>query len=209
MPIWRPGRARGDSKDDSARFAVGSRRSHCPFLIRGIPCHRQSALSLISSISGKRLTQARWARKSTGETPLAVRMRSDSVYKFRPGGILINFLPNSRASNVLFSTFPCPGCFGKFFEPHRLVHFQTAVFLALAVERLHRDLCFLAGLWGGFSVRDADFNLSQHRHHLLWRVPLDGYNLLFLKVNSLSFHLVQISPVRSNFYSLFHSPSGM
>jgi hypothetical protein len=27
-------------------------------------------------------------------------MRSDSVYKFRPGGILINFLPKSRATDV-------------------------------------------------------------------------------------------------------------
>jgi hypothetical protein len=29
---------------------------------------------------------------------------------------------------------------------------------------LSDDLGFLAGLWGGFSVRDADFNLPQHRH---------------------------------------------
>jgi len=32
---------------------------------------------------------------------------------------------------------------------------------------------------------------------LLWLVPLDGHDLLFLQVDSLSFHLVQISPVRS------------
>ena len=50
-------------------------------------------------IPGQRLTQARCAHKTTGETPLAARMRSDSVYKFRPGGILINVLPNNRASN--------------------------------------------------------------------------------------------------------------
>ncbi len=65
--------------------------------------------------------------------------------------------------------------------------------------RLHGDLGFLAGLWGGFFVRDADFNLPQHRHDLLWLVPLDGHDLLFLQVDSLSFHLVQISPVRSGY----------
>jgi hypothetical protein len=32
---------------------------------------------------------------------------------------------------------------------------------------------------------------------LLWLVPLDWHDLLFLQVDSLSFHLVQISPVRS------------
>jgi hypothetical protein len=32
---------------------------------------------------------------------------------------------------------------------------------------------------------------------LLWFVPLDGHDLLFLQVDSLSFHLVQISPVTS------------
>jgi hypothetical protein len=47
------------------------------------------------------------------------------------------------------------------------------------------------GLWGGFSVRDADFNLPQHRHDLLWLVPLDWHDPLFLQVDSLSFHLVQ------------------
>jgi hypothetical protein len=52
-------------------------------------------------------------------------------------------------------------------------------------------------LWGGFSVRDADFNLPQHRHDLLWLVPLDWHDPLFLQVDSLSFHLVQISPVTS------------
>ncbi len=53
--------------------------------------------------------------------------------------------------------------------------------------RLHGDLGFLAGLWGGFFVRDADFNLPQHRHDLLWLVPLDGHDLLFLQVDFLSF----------------------
>jgi hypothetical protein len=55
----------------------------------------------------------------------------------------------------------------------------------------------LAGLWGGFSVRDADFNLPQHRHDLLWFVPLHGHDPLFLQVDSLSFHLVQKWPVTS------------
>jgi len=32
---------------------------------------------------------------------------------------------------------------------------------------------------------------------LLWFVPLDGHDPCFLQVDSLSFHLVQISPVRS------------
>jgi hypothetical protein len=40
------------------------------------------------------------------------------------------------------------------------VPLQSAVFLPPAVERLHRDLGFLAGLWGGFSVGDADFDRS-------------------------------------------------
>jgi hypothetical protein len=59
------------------------------------------------------------------------------------------------------------------------------------------DLGFLAGLWGGFSVRDADLNLPQHRHDLLWFVPLDRHGQLSLQVDSLSFHLVQKSPVTS------------
>jgi hypothetical protein len=33
---------------------------------------------------------------------------------------------------------------------------------------------------------------------LLWLVPLDWHDPLFLQVDSLSFHLVQISPVRSS-----------
>jgi hypothetical protein len=52
-------------------------------------------------------------------------------------------------------------------------------------------------MWGGFSIRDADFNLPQHRYDLLWFVPLDGHDPLFLQVDSLSFHLVQKSPVTS------------
>jgi DNA-binding NarL/FixJ family response regulator len=47
------------------------------------------------------------------------------------------------------------------------------------------------------SVRDTDFNLPQHRYDLLWLVPLDGHDPLFLQVDSLSFHLVQKSPVTS------------
>jgi hypothetical protein len=35
------------------------------------------------------------------------------------------------------------------------------------------------------------------RHDLLWLVPLDWHDPLFLQVDSLSFHLVQISPARS------------
>src|SRR5208337_4338103 len=78
-----------------------------------------------------------------------------------------------------------------------LVHLQAAVFLPPAVKRLDGDRGFFAGLWGGFSVRDADFNLPQHRHDLLWFVPLHGHDPLFLQVDSLSFHLVQTWPVRS------------
>ena len=62
-----------------------------------------------------------------------------------------------------------------------MVELQTAVFLPPAIERLHRDLCFLARLWRGFSVGDADFNLTQHRHDLLWLVPLDWHDLLSSK----------------------------
>src|SRR3974390_1735194 len=90
-----------------------------------------------------------------------------------------------------------PVFFFQFFEPLRLLHFQTAVFVAPAVERLHCDGRLFAGLWGGLSVGDADFNLPQHRHDLLWLVPLDGHDPLFLQVDSLSFHLVQTLPVRS------------
>ena len=87
--------------------------------------------------------------------------------------------------------------FLQFLHPLCLVHLQTAVFLPPAVERLDGDLGFFAGLGGGFSVCDADFNLPQHRHDLLWLVPLDRHVPLFLQVDSLSFHLVQILPVRS------------
>src|SRR5450755_4306025 len=38
---------------------------------------------------------------------------------------------------------------------------------------------------------------AQHRHDLLWLVPLDWHDPLFLQVDSLSFHLVQILPVTS------------
>src|SRR5713226_1447368 len=85
----------------------------------------------------------------------------------------------------------------QFLQSLRLVHLQPAVLLPPAVERLHCDLRFLAGLWGGFSVRDAYFDLPQHRHDLLCFVPLDRHDQLFLQVDSLSFHLVQKSPVTS------------
>ena len=42
--------------------------------------------------------------------------------------------------------------FFQFFQPLRLVHLQPAVFLAPAVEGLHREGGFLASLWGGLSV---------------------------------------------------------
>jgi len=41
---------------------------------------------------------------------------------------------------------------------------------------------------------------------LLWLVPLDWHNPLFLQVDSLSFHLVQILPVTSRQYVLVLSP---
>src|SRR5208337_2506328 len=87
--------------------------------------------------------------------------------------------------------------FLQFLQSLGLVHLQAAVFLPPAVKRLDGDRGFFAGLWGGFSVRDADFNLPQHRHDLLWFVPLHGHDPLFLQVDSLSFHLVQTWPVRS------------
>ena len=65
----------------------------------------------------------------------------------------------------------------QFLQSLRLVHLQPAVLLSPAVERLHCDLGFFAGLWGGFSVRDAYFDLPQHRHDLLWFVPLDRHGV--------------------------------
>jgi len=51
---------------------------------------------------------------------------------------------------------------------------------------------------GMFSARDLETHgVPQHRHDLLWLVPLDRHLPLFLQVDSLSFHLVQILPVRS------------
>jgi hypothetical protein len=75
---------------------------------------------------------------------------------------------------------------------------STVWLITGAVERLDGDLGFLAGLWGGLSVRDADFDLPQHRYDLLWLVPLDWHDQLFLQVDSLSFHLVQLLPVTSD-----------
>jgi hypothetical protein len=49
--------------------------------------------------------------------------------------------------------------FLQFFHPLRLVHLQAAVFLPPALEGLDCDLGFFASLWGGLSVRDANFNL--------------------------------------------------
>src|SRR6202140_1144082 len=96
-----------------------------------------------------------------------------------------------------YQPFQLAVLFLQFLHPLCLVHLQTAVFLPPAVERLDGDLGFLAGLWGGLSVRDAYFNLPQHRYDLLWLVPLDWHDQLFLQVDSLSFHLVQILPVTS------------
>src|ERR1700686_3496791 len=98
-----------------------------------------------------------------------------------------------------YQPFQLAVLFLQFLHPLCLVHLQTAVFLPPAVERLDGDLGFLAGLWGGLSVRDAYFNLPQHRYDLLWLVPLDWHDQLFLQVDSLSFHLVQILPVTSAF----------
>src|SRR5208337_4048789 len=47
--------------------------------------------------------------------------------------------------------------FLQFLQSLGLVHLQAAVFLPPAVKRLDGDRGFFAGLWGGFSVRDADF----------------------------------------------------
>ena len=57
-------------------------------------------------------------------------------------------------------------------------HLGTVVFLPAAVERLAADRGFFRGLWDRFFVRDAHFNLPQHRHDLLWFVPL-GHDPLF------------------------------
>src|ERR1700688_1800543 len=96
-----------------------------------------------------------------------------------------------------YQPFQLAVLFLQLLHPLWLFHLQTAVFLPPAVERLDGDLGFLAGLWGGLSVRDAYFNLPQHRYDLLWLVPLDWHDQLFLQVDSLSFHLVQILPVTS------------
>jgi len=52
-------------------------------------------------------------------------------------------------------------------------------------------------LWGGFCVGDAHFDLPQHHHDLRGRVSLDRHDQLFLRVDFLPFHRVQISPVTS------------
>src|SRR5713101_2750534 len=57
-------------------------------------------------------------------------------------------------------------------------HLGTVVFLPAAVERLAADRGVFRGLWDRFFVRDAHFNLPQHRHDLLWFVPL-GHDPLF------------------------------
>jgi hypothetical protein len=49
------------------------------------------------------------------------------------------------------------------------------VLLPQAAKRLHCDLGFLVGLWGGFSVCDTYFDLPQHRHDLLCFVPFDRH----------------------------------
>src|ERR1700686_3877147 len=108
-----------------------------------------------------------------------------------------------------YQPFQLAVLFLQFLHPLCLVHLQTAVFLPPAVERLDGDLGFLAGLWGGLSVRDAYFNLPQHRYDLLWLVPLDWHDQLFLQVDSLSFHLVQILPVTSHLTSAYHVPSDL
>ena len=75
-------------------------------------------------------------------------------------------------------------------------HLGTVVFLPAAVERLAADRGFFAGLWDRFFVRDAHFNLPQHRHDLFWFVPL-GHDPLFPLSGFSLIHLVQISPVTS------------
>ena len=49
----------------------------------------------------------------------------------------------------------------------------------------------------GFPFAMLTFDLPQHRHDLLWLVPLYRHDQLFLQVDFLSFHLVQKSPVTS------------
>jgi hypothetical protein len=48
---------------------------------------------------------------------------------------------------------------------------QPTELFSPAVEGLHGDLGFLAGLRGGLSVGDPYFNLPQQRHALLRLVP--------------------------------------
>ncbi|HEX4001233.1 MAG TPA: hypothetical protein VHX36_01200, partial [Candidatus Acidoferrales bacterium] len=52
-------------------------------------------------------------------------------------------------------------------------------------------------------VSNGHFNLPQQRHDLLRLVTSHGHDRSSLQVNSLSFHLVQKSPVRSG----WHRPS--
>src|SRR6516165_5055158 len=77
--------------------------------------------------------------------------------------------------------FSVPFFFLQFLESFGLIHLQTAVLFPPAVEVLHRDLGFFTGLWGGFPVRNPDFNLSQHRHDLLGLVSLDRHDQLSSK----------------------------
>lgn len=55
----------------------------------------------------------------------------------------------------------------QLFQSFGLIQFCPAKFLPPAVEGLRCGLDFVAGLRGGLSVRDLDFNLPQQRHDLL------------------------------------------
>ena len=54
----------------------------------------------------------------------------------------------------------------QFLQSFRFTQVQAAIFLRLAVVGLYRDLCFLAGLRRGLSVRNIYFNLTQQRDDL-------------------------------------------
>src|SRR5260370_831300 len=119
-------------------------------------------------------------------------LRSQPHTRIIPAPPLSSSKPRAAPKRFTLS-FPLP----IVFYLRARISLEPAVFLPPAVERLHCNLSFLAGLWGGFSVRDGGFDLPQHRHDLLWFVPLDWHDPLFLQVDSLSFHLVQKSPVTS------------
>jgi hypothetical protein len=76
-------------------------------------------------------------------------------------------------------------------------HLQIAALLPPTIKHLHGEPSFFTCLHGGVFANDAQFNLRLHRRDRLQPATLDEPDRLFLQVDSLSFRLVQNSPVTS------------